>query len=687
MANRSLYIAFFFLVIDCTAQLPDTVKLKEVTVTSYFTARPLLRLPSSVSILDSNQLANHHQLSLVPAINSTAGVRMDERSPGSYRLSIRGSLLRSPFGIRNVKIYMDEFSLTDAGGNSYLNLIDVNAINRMEILKGPDGSLFGANSGGVIKINPVAGEVETKFVFNTGLQTGSYQMLHPYLKIQLPLKKNIVSLVAATQHSKGYRENSELNRKFTQVNNVYQYAAEAQLRILFLYSDLQYQTPGGLTLLQMQKDPTAARPPTKFTRGAKEQQAGISNKTIYAGVLNEIKIKRNIKQLTAIFGSHTDYQNPFITNYELRKEKNMGVRTWIEINNSKQGELFIVLNAGTEAQQANSHIRNYGNTFGNIDTLQADDDLIANQHFIFTRAAIDVYNKFSAEISASLNGNHYHFNRNNPEPTPRNKLIFKPQLMPRIALSYLLLPTLSLRGIISRGYSPPTLAEVRSSDNRINKTLQPESGWNYETGFRVRDKNDRVWWDVAVFYYRLQQAIVRQTNDFGQEYFINAGGTNQRGLESQLTVNLIPENNFYILQTLKLNSSYTYSYFRFSNYKNLANNYDGNFITGVPQHVSTTGISATIIYDVSFFAQYNYTSRMPLNDANTDYATAYQIVQLKASRTTGLNRNINLNFFAGVDNLLNEKYSLGPDLNAVGSRYYNPAPGINYYCGISFYWK
>ncbi len=78
---------------------------------------------------------------------------MEERSPGSYRLTIRGSLLRSPFGIRNVKVYIDELPLTDAGGNTYLNLIDPQAIERVEVLKGPDGSLFGANSGGVVLID------------------------------------------------------------------------------------------------------------------------------------------------------------------------------------------------------------------------------------------------------------------------------------------------------------------------------------------------------------------------------------------------------------------------------------------------------------------------------------------------------------------------------------------------------
>ena len=74
--------------------------------------------------------------SLVPAMNTVAGVGMEERSPGSYRLSIRGSLLRSPFGVRNIKIYIDDVPLTDATGNTYLNLLDPNHLQSAEIIKG-----------------------------------------------------------------------------------------------------------------------------------------------------------------------------------------------------------------------------------------------------------------------------------------------------------------------------------------------------------------------------------------------------------------------------------------------------------------------------------------------------------------------------------------------------------------------
>ncbi|MCH5683606.1 hypothetical protein LWM68_04585 [Niabella sp. W65] len=43
-----------------------------------------------------------------------------------------------------------------------------------------------------------------------------------------------------------------------------------------------------------------------------------------------------------------------------------------------------------------------------------------------------------------------------------------------------------------------------------------------------------------------------------------------------------------------------------------------------------------------------------------------------------------INLYAGADNLLNENYSLGNDINAVSGRYYNAAPRRNYYAGAAF---
>ena len=79
--------------------------------------------------------------SLVSAVNTTPGVRMEERSPGSYRFNIRGSSLRSPFGVRNVKVYFNDIPITDPGGHTYLNQLGYYNFNSIEIIKGPGNHL------------------------------------------------------------------------------------------------------------------------------------------------------------------------------------------------------------------------------------------------------------------------------------------------------------------------------------------------------------------------------------------------------------------------------------------------------------------------------------------------------------------------------------------------------------------
>jgi iron complex outermembrane receptor protein len=79
---------------------------------------------------------------------------------------------------------------------------------------------------------------------------------------------------------------------------------------------------------------------------------------------------------------------------------------------------------------------------------------------------------------------------------------------------------------------------------------------------------------------------------------------------------------------------------------------------------------------------FNYTSSIPLNDANSVFAKPYHLLQMKIGKQIILS-NCAINIFAGADNLLNEVYSLGNDINAVGGRYFNAAPKRNYYIGLS----
>jgi iron complex outermembrane receptor protein len=124
--------------------------LQEVTVKAYEQNRKLMQVPASIAVINKAQLLHFNNTNILPALNTNPGIRMEERSPGSYRLNIRGSSLRSPFGVRNVKTYYNDIPYTDPGGNTYLNQLSFYNIQSAEVIKGPGSSLYGAGTGGVL---------------------------------------------------------------------------------------------------------------------------------------------------------------------------------------------------------------------------------------------------------------------------------------------------------------------------------------------------------------------------------------------------------------------------------------------------------------------------------------------------------------------------------------------------------
>lgn len=660
----------------------EALTLEPVEVIAYFNQQPILGLTASAQSVSSNLIETQQATTLLPALNMVAGVRMEERSPGSYRLAIRGSLIRSPFGIRNVKIYVDEFPLTDAGGNTYLNLIDPASISTIHVLKGPDGSLYGANSGGVIRIQPKGFGTPRNQGFLL-LSGGSFGLFQEQFSIQRKVNDSYAfSIDQSFTRSDGYRENTALNKKTFQTSHKWQYSENNELRFIALYTDLGYLTPGGLTEDQMHENPRMARPSSGSTPSAVEQESGIYNRTFFGGIAHNARISGRLSHTISVFGSHTDFENPFITNYEFRKEKNLGIRTYFSYRNVDQEQFQWQMQFGFEGQKGWNRIDNYDNEKGTATAPQAKDNLDNTQGSFFYRAMAYLYNRWTIEASLGINRVEINYTQRYPEvPDPDGSAGFGNIWMPRIATSYILREGLAVRGSISKGYSPPTIAEVRSSDNIINTDLTAETGINYELGIRWETAGRRFIADVSLYNYNMDNGIVRHLRDNGAEFYLNAGEIKQKGIEASIWAYLLPMQTGRFIQTLSLQSAVSYNHYRFGNYQVNDNDFSRNKVTAVPDWVWTNSLFITFPKQFRLNVSHNFTSAMPLDDANSFFSDKFHLVQLKGSWNRKMNQSLQIEFFAGIDNLLNEKYSLGNDINAFGNRFFNPAPTRNYYGG------
>jgi iron complex outermembrane recepter protein len=672
--------------------LDSTRQLADVTVVGYATNRSLLQTGASVGLLTRRDLQQRFAgtPTLVPALNTLPGVRMDERSPGSYRLSIRGSLLRSPFGVRNVKVYWQDLPLTDAGGNTPLNALDVRAIGRVEVIKGPGGSLYGAGTGGTILFSgPTITAGQTQVEATT--LAGSYGLLGYGVGLQIGRGGAAISLSYNHLQSSGYRNHSALVRDNLQLSGTVQVGNHQSLSVLGLYSDLAYQTPGGLTEAQFRADPSASRPATRTLPGSSEQGAGIYQRYAYLGLSHEIRADDWLRHTTAMYTTTTDFRNPFITNYERRADQGLGGRvvTQVTPGRAKLGAFAPTGTIGGEFQRTFVGDRNYGNRRGQIDTLQTDDELRANVGAVFVQVEQPLPWQMRATLGLSRNLVNYgftRFSRQTTQPGQEQARTFAPVWLPRVSLLKQFGETVSAFMSVGAGYSAPTTAEVLSSTGQFNPTLEPESGTNVELGVRGQILDRRLRFDLVAYSFQLDNTITRRSAENGAEFFVNAGRTNQPGFEAQLhyqpfgnaaatpsTVHRSPFTFFQIWHSLSLTD------YRFRNYVQTTNDFSGNRVTGFGVDAETGRVGRGGFY---CHLTFSFLNPFPLNDANTATADPTRILTATLGYRHALLKHYALDAFVTGDNLLDQSYSLGYDLNAVGGRFYNAAARRGFSFGI-----
>ncbi|MBO6522234.1 MAG: TonB-dependent receptor [Balneolaceae bacterium] len=682
---------FFWFVLSSTfvnAQAPiDTVKaeLGNIVVVGYQGNRSILETPGSISYINPQTISGFDNSSLIYGMRTVAGVRMEERAPGSYRIAIRGSSLRSPFGIRNVKIYWNEIPLTEPTGSTFLNLLDPFNIQALEVIKGPGGSLYGAGNGGVLLINSTAPFQTDQLSMNSSL--GSFGAFNYDLAYQDKVENGGLSFKYSKSETDGYREQSFLDRRVIEVSGKTEYASGREIAANILYSDLNYGIPGGLNEAQFQNDPTQARPGNPFVLGSVDANSSIKHESLLLGVTHTYQITEKFSNEASAFGTFSDFENPFNFDYKIDSRKSGGLRSNYAYE-TPLGAVKAKFTLGTEMQASSYAARNFGNDSGKVGELNFDDELKVKSNLIFLNTQLDLPNEWYFTAGISYNNLEYDINRlvatdGNGEKGLVEKN-FDPQFIPRIGIAKKITPQITAHASAGLGFSPPTIEEIRTNEGSINLNLEAETGTNYELGLRGNAVEGKLGFDAVVFLFKLDDSIIQQANpDTTRDTFVfrNAGKTDQRGFELNANYLLI-DNYSGFLRRGQLNLAYTYHDFEFGDYNTSDGDFSGNEMTGIPPHSLFSSLNIETAPGLYAHLSYTFTDEIPLEDDNSVYSNSYQLVQAKIGFRITFLDDFKADLYFGIDNLLDEKYSLGYDINAFGGRYFQPAPERNWFIGV-----
>jgi iron complex outermembrane recepter protein len=131
-----------------SAQQQTDQGIQEVIVTAQKRATSLEDVPFSVAAQTQDDIRNSGSQSIIDLARNVAGLTIADIGPGQSQIAIRGissgQVVRDQPGVKpQVGVYLDESPISIALFTPDLELFD---LERVEVLRGPQGTLFGAGS-------------------------------------------------------------------------------------------------------------------------------------------------------------------------------------------------------------------------------------------------------------------------------------------------------------------------------------------------------------------------------------------------------------------------------------------------------------------------------------------------------------------------------------------------------------
>lgn len=666
----------------------NTTSLSEVVVVGHSNNRKLIETAGSIGYLSQKEIQRSNNVSLNQSLNIIPGVRMEENGfGGSTRLSIRGSQLRSPWGIRNIKVYWNDLPLTDPSGEtSAFNAIDVSSVGSIEVLKGPSGSIYGAGTGGVISISSDRAKFGEKGVEVSNI-FGSFGLRRTLVSAKSVTANSNINVSYVDQSFDGYRDHNSVSKKVFNLMANYYPSDKQTISIFAFQSQSNFDLPGALDSTEVANNPRQAHP-----FAAKGDNRVTNNRTML-GVSQRYELNDKLINTTGIYGTFNNMDHPwgsgpFYNGYSIGNSLGYGTRTRFTYS-PKLGEIQTRINFGGEYQFSSNVEKQYGNNEGKPNgTLASDFEFTSQQGIVFTQAELDLPKKFILTLGGSLNFTNYDFiDRVIPDSlNPRLVTDFKPTFAPRIGLVKMIGEQMAVHGSVGYGFSPPSTWEIQTQAG-INRNLNPESGINYEVGFRGTTFKNKLNFDVSTYMFQLSNAILPRVNEAQQTFFENTGSTDQFGVEAMISY-LVFNDETKVISLLKPWINYTFNdykteSFSWSTFSVVTQDFSGNRIPGVAPNILNIGVDLETKFGLYMITTLNFVDAMYLNNDNSKSVNSYTLLGSRMGYRKVFKKHFGFEVFGGVDNALNADYNIFVTINGFDGRYYNPGPTANFYGGLS----
>ncbi|MGB8706092.1 MAG: TonB-dependent receptor [Gillisia sp.] len=659
--------------------LASSYNLSEVLLQSPLIPDTLRKVPAAIALVSAKDLSRTDPTNLAQVFNSLPGVYVNQGALNTTKLTIRGVGSRAQYSTNRIQAFFDGIPLTTGEGELTLDDFDAETLDHIEVIKGPVSSLYGAGLAGSINLFSKKAVKGTHFSLES--QAGSFKTFKEGVSGSYATNKiSLFSHITALQ-SDGARENGNYDRKSFFLNGTFQISDKDDLNFLANFTRLKAYIPSSLNKNDFKNNPSKADDNWAAARGYEWYDRGLM------GISNNYSFSGHFSNLTSIYSSFRKGYEPRPFNILDESRTSAGIRTQFQYNYDRTKAAFGAdfYDEWYEAGTFQNLYRQYSNPGSVEGNRLSHNKQIRNYINFFAQINYDLTQKLKVETGFNFNSTHYKLTDlfSSDEIDQTGNYSFRSIFSPRLAASYSVNSHQNIYASISHGFSTPTVAETLTPEGLINTDIQPETGLNYEMGFKGNWNENKLYTEVSLYSIQIKDQLVAKRIGQDQYVGINAGKTSHSGAEIYARYFLDLSYDF----KLKPFVNASFNNFRFKDFTDDEITYNGNKIPGVPNNTVNLGVEASYRNNISLYANMFHAGKIPLNDANSKFAGAYSLLNIKGSFTQNLSKKIKLEIWTGINNLFNEKYAASVLPNAVGfggaaPRYYYPGNPVNYYGGI-----
>jgi outer membrane receptor protein involved in Fe transport len=645
----------------------DTVKnykLDEITIKSPKYNRNIFEIPAAASMLPERLIENNK----VENLTDISGI------VPNFFMPDYGSKLTSPVYIRgvgnrintpSVGLYVDDIPYFEKSAFNF----DFYDIERVEVLRGPQGTLYGRNAMGGL-INIITNNPGNKRVSSVSADYGNYNQIRTRISHNQPVGEKFSILTSLHQaHNDGFYENVYNNSKVDKLNSY-----SGRVKMQFTPSEkfkaslnVQYEDSkqGGYPYAIFNDETMEAGDIDYNDKSTYDRQmlsSGLNWQ--YSDEKFDLRVVSSFQLLDDEQGIDQDFTPQSL--YFIDQDQDLNILSQ-EINiQSKENKtydwLFGVFGFKQSLDKTVTFL--YGedwmtqNRPGNSEYFYTKWYDNSNSGIAFFHQSTLKFGGFS--VTAGIRADYekaklYYIYDTFLDGTKSNVEAFKSDLdffeiLPKIAFKYSISEYITPYATIAKGYNSGGFNSTFEEEG--HRTFDTERSWNYEAGIKAKWLQQRIYANLAFFYIDWDNQQIYQTVPSGRGSMLtNAGKSESKGVEFEFKI--LPAKNLEMWLATGYNKA------KFVDYvKNENEDYSGNYLPYVPEFSFTTGANYAVkvnknwLDKIRFNLTYSGFGKHYWKETNEAYQAYYGLLNHRISFEKG---NIVFSFWG--KNILDEEYN------------------------------